>query len=154
MADVVIGTFCKLYYNKTSDYGGTGTYASPEWVEIKCRSVNVALEKTEIDISERGVNWKASKGGMKSAGCDIEAYWKNGDAGFTALKDSYLDDTSIELLALTGDIDASAGGTGSEGPRMTCDVFNFSRNEGMDEAVTATVNAKPNGTRDVEWYEV
>ena len=65
--------------------------------------------------------------------------WDTADAGFTAIKDAFFNNTPIEFAALDGDV-ATAG---SQGLRATMAITNFSRNEPLEKAITVSVTAKP-----------
>ena len=64
---------------------------------------------------------------------------KPGDAGFTAIKDAWFGNTSIEFAILDGDV----GVAGSQGLRGTFSVTKFSRSEPLEEALSVSVTAKP-----------
>lgn len=146
-----IGLDCKLYYN-------SGTYASPTWVEIvNAKDVTVPLTKGEADTSRRGTEWKTRRGTLKDASIDFQLVQEDGDAAFTALLNSFLNNTPIELLALNGPV----GTVGSEGLRATCEVFNFQDAQALESAVVYDVSAKPTPAKDgsgnaidPEWFVV
>jgi len=73
--------------------------------------------------------------------------WIPGDAGFEAVRDSYLNDTELALLVFDGGelVD------GNQGLCANFNVFSFTRNEPLEEALTVSVNAKPSS--EIEWYE-
>lgn len=128
-----IGLNCKLYRN-------TGTYGTPTWVEIvNARDVTVPLSKGEADTSRRGSSWKTRKGTLKDASIDFQLIQDDGDASFTALLDSFLNGTPIDLLVLDGAIADPA----AQGLRATCEVFNFQEGQPLENAVTFDVSAKP-----------
>jgi hypothetical protein len=139
-----IGLECKLYYN-------TGTYASPTWVEIvNARDVTIPLTKGEADTSRRGSTWRTRRGTLKDASIDFQIVQKDGDATFTALLNSYINGTPIELLALNG----ATTDTAAEGLRATCEVFNFQDAQALESAVVYDVSAKPTTSANPPaWYE-
>ena len=67
-------------------------------------------------------------------------------AGFTAIKNSYFNNTAISLLIL----DAATGGQGLDADFM---VTKFTREEPLDEAIVVKVTAKPTlSTRSPSWH--
>ncbi len=60
--------------------------------------------------------------------------WDTADAGFTAIKDAFFNNTEIGLQVLDG-----AAGSGLE---ADFSITNFSRNEQLEEALTVSVTAK------------
>lgn len=128
-----IGLECKLYRN-------TGTYAAPVWSEMKnVKDVTVPMTKGEADTSRRGTTWKTRKGTMKDASIDFKLVQEDGDTHYTALLDSYVNGTAIELLALNGPV-ATAG---SQGLRAYVEVFNFQDSQALESAVEYDVSCKP-----------
>jgi hypothetical protein len=72
--------------------------------------------------------------------------WDTADAGFTAIKNSYFNNTAISLLIL----DAATGGQGLDADFM---VTKFTREEPLDEAIVVKVTAKPTlSTRSPTWH--
>jgi len=134
-------------------YRNTGDYASPVWVEISnVKDVSLSLEKGEADVSSRANNgWKATVGTLRDGSVEFEMIWDSEDPGFAAIKDSYFLDTPIELAVMDGDVAVS----GSQGLRASFSVLNFSRNEPLEESMTAQVTVKPTySEHPPEWMEV
>ncbi len=140
-----IGLECKLYYN-------SGTYSVPVWNEVvNAKDVTVPLTKGEAETSRRGTTWKTRKGTLKDASIDFQLVQEDNDAAFTALLDSYINSTPIELLALNGPIDE----VGSQGLRAVCEVFNFQDGQALESAVQYDVSCKPTpAANDPSWYVV
>ena len=141
-----LGMNAKLYRN-------TGTYEAPVWAEMpNVKDANLNLETGEADVTTRGnAGWKATLATLKSGSIEFEAVWDNEDDGFSALQQAYFGNQTIEIAAMDGDITAS----GSEGLRATMSVTNFSRNEPLEEAITANVTLKPAyAVNAPEWMEV
>jgi len=104
------------------------------------RDVTLNLEAGEADVTTRGnAGWRATLATLKDGSIEFEAVWDNEDDGFTALQQAYFGNQTIEIAAMDGDITAP----GSEGLRATMSVTNFSRNEPLEEAITANVTVKP-----------
>lgn len=145
MSTVPLGLDAKLYRN-------TGTYDSPNWVVIgNARDVTLNLTKGEADVTTRANNgWRATRGTLKDASIDFQMVWNPSDAGFAAIRDAFFGNTSIEIMALSGDKDDAE----SEGLRATCDVFSFTRNEALEDALTVDVSLKPTyATNAPTWIE-
>lgn len=129
-----LGLDAKLYRN-------TGTYATPTWNEIpNVRDLTLSLEAGEADVTTRGNNgWRASVATLKDGSIEFEMVWDTADDDFAAIRDAFLNNTSIELAVMDGPITQS----GSQGLRATCMITGFSRNEALEEAITVSVTAKP-----------
>ena len=139
-----VGLSCKLYYN-------TGSYASPVWAEIDlARDVTLNLEASEADASSRASTWREFLQALKDASIEFDMLYDAADTAWTAIMDAFLNGTAIEILALDGD----SATTGTEGLRATCQVFNCSRNEPLEETVTNSVVIKPTPNADAApaWY--
>jgi len=129
---VKLGLDAKLFRN-------TGTYQSPTWTEIgNVRDVTLNLETSEADVTTRANNgWRATVATLKDASIEFEMVWDSADANFTAMREAFLNNTSVELAVLDGP--AASG----QGLRATCMVTKFSRNEPLEEAITVSVTVKP-----------
>lgn len=142
----VLGLAAKLYRN-------TGTYASPTWTEItNVKDVTVTMEKGEADVTTRAADgWVQTAATLKNMTIEFQMVWNPGDAGFEAIKDAFMDNTAVELLALDG----ASDDVGAQGPRASCDVFSFTRGEPLAEALTVDVTCKPTLSDNApEWFEV
>lgn len=143
---IKLGMEAKLYRN-------TGDFATPVWVELSnVKDLTLSLEKGEADVTTRANGgWRALAGTLKDGSIEFEMVWDTQDTGFTAIKDAWFNDTPIEFAVMDGDITAS----GSQGLRATMEVFNFSRNEPLEEAVTVSVTIKPTYAANApQWMEV
>src|SRR5687767_3650409 len=122
-------------------YRNTGTYAAPTWNELKnIRDLTLSLEKGEADVTTRGNNgWRAIVATLKDASVEFELVWDTTDDDFIAIRDSYLNNTVLELAIMDGDITTS----GSQGLRASFMVTNFSRGEPLEEAMLVSVTVKP-----------
>jgi len=129
-----LGLEAKLYRN-------TGTYGTPSWNEItNVKDLTLNLDKGEADVTTRGNNgWKATVATLKDASIEFDMVWDTADADFTAIKDAWLNNTTIELVALDGDIAVA----GHQGLRATMMVTKFSRKESLEEALMVSVSVKP-----------
>ena len=133
-------------------YRNTGTYATPTWDLIgNVKDLTLSLEKDETDVTTRASGgWKEFVDGMKDATIEFGMLWDTGDADFTAIKDAFTGNTSIEVLVLDGLV-ATAG---SQGLRVTCMVKSFTRNENLGEALMVDVSLRPvkNANAAPAWY--
>jgi predicted secreted protein len=144
---LVLGMNAKIYYN-TSGSGGGGT-----WVEMgNVTDVTLNLERGEADVTTRSNNgWRATVGTLKDGSVEFEMIWDTTDAGFTAIKNAYFSDGTIGLTILDGDISS----IGSQGLRGDFAITNLSRSEPLEEAVKASVTAKPTySATPATWYTV
>lgn len=129
-----LGMDAKLYRN-------TGTYASPTWTEItNVKDVTLNLEKGEADVTTRANNgWRATVGTLKDASIEFQMVWDTADAGFDAIRQAFFSNSAIEFAVMDGVISSPD----SEGLRATFDIFNFTRNEALEEAIMVDVTIKP-----------
>ena len=132
-----LGKDAKLYY------GAAGATATNELTTA--RDVTLNLQKGEADATTRGNGgWKATKAALKDASVEFEMLWDDADAGFTALKNAFINDTAIALAILDG-----AGGHGLDADFV---LINFSRSELLEDMITVSVTAKPTyETRSPAW---
>lgn len=132
-----IGLNCKLYRNTAT---GANAYTTPTWVELtNVRDVTIPMTKAEADTSRRGSTWKTRKGTLKDASIDFQLMHDDGDTGFAALLDSYVNGTPIDMLALDGAINDG----NAQGLRATVEVFNFQPGQPLEGAVMYDVSCKP-----------
>ena len=129
-----LGMDAKLYRN-------TGTYAAPTWVEVSnVKDVTLNLEKGEADVTTRAnQGWRATVGTLKDASIEFQMVWDTVDAGFDAIRQAFFNNTPLEFAVMDGDITDPD----SEGLRATFDIFNFTRNEALEEAIMVDVSIKP-----------
>ena len=129
-----LGMDAKLYRN-------TGTYAAPTWVEVSnVKDVTLNLEKGEADVTTRAnQGWRATVGTLKDASIEFQMVWDTVDAGFDAIRQAFFNNTPLEFAVMDGDITDPD----SEGLRATFDIFNFTRNEALEEAILVDVSIKP-----------
>ena len=127
---IKLGMDAVLNY-KTGGVGGGGS-----WTELsKVKDVTLSLETGEADITTRANSgWRATVGTLKEASVEFEMVWDTADAGFTAIKDAFFNNTEIGLQVLDG-----ASGSGLE---ADFSITNFSRSEQLEEALTVSVTAK------------
>jgi len=131
---IKLGMDAKLYRN-------TGDYATPVWVEVSnVKDVTLNLEKGEADVTTRANGgWRATVGTLKDASIEFQMVWDTVDAGFDAIRQAFFNNTALEFAVMDGDITDPD----SEGLRATFDIFNFTRNEALEEAILVDVSIKP-----------
>ena len=99
------------------------------------KDVTLNLETGEADVTTRANNgWRAMVATLKSASVEFEMVWDTGDNGFKAIKDAFFGNTAIGMQILDG----AAG----QGLQADFSITNFSRKEGLEEALTVSVTAK------------
>jgi hypothetical protein len=141
-----LGLDAKAYRNK-------GTYDTPQWSEItNIKDVTLNLTSGEADVSTRGAGgWKATAKTLKDASVDFNMVWDPENEDFAAIKDSYFNNTTIDLFFLDGSVSSA----GSQGLRAVCNVMQFTRNEPLEEALTVNVQVKPAyGSNHPTWVQV
>jgi predicted secreted protein len=129
-----LGMDAKLYRN-------TGSFGSPTWTEVtNVKDLTLNLEKGEADVTTRANGgWRATVGTLKDASIEFQMVWDTTDASFAALQQAFFGNTNIEFAIMDGDMADST----SEGLRATFDIFNFTRNEALEEAIMVDVTIKP-----------
>jgi len=129
-----LGMNAKLYYSATS---GTALASLTEMTAVK--NVTVNLDAAEADVTTRGNSgFRANAKTLKECGIDFDYQYTSDDSILTDLRNAWLNDTQIELAALTDD----QGTGGAEGPKGTFDVVSISRNEDLEEAITHSISCK------------
>ncbi len=121
-------------------YRNTGTYEAPTWAEVpNVKDVTMNLESGEADVTTRAnAGWRATVATLKEGTVEFEMVWDTEDAGFTAIKDAYFNNTPIEMAVMDGAIATP----GSQGLRASFSVISFSRKEALEEALTVSVTLK------------
>jgi predicted secreted protein len=127
---IKLGMDAKLFH-KVGGQGGGGS-----WTELtNVRDVTLSLEAGEADLTTRANSgWRATVATLKEASVEFEMVWDTADAGFTAIKNAYLNNDMIGLQVLDGD-----AGQGLQADFM---ITAFSRSEPLEEGITVSVTAK------------
>ncbi len=144
---VKLGLDAKLYFC-AAGIGGT-----PTWTELtNVKNVTLSLQKGEADVTTRANNgWKATAGTLKEGSIEFEMVWDTEDAGFTAIKDAYFNNTLIGLAVMDGGITTA----GSQGLWADCSITDFSRDEPLEDAISVKVTAKPTYSANApEWKTI
>ena len=126
----------RLGFEGTLMYKAGGQGAGGNWAELtNCKDVTLNVEKGEADATTRANDgWKATVAALKDGSIEWEMVWDTDDAGFTAIKDSFFDDTIIGLQVLDTD--------GGEGLQADFMITNFSRAEALEDVMKVSVTAK------------
>ncbi len=130
---LVLGLNAKAYRN-------SGTWASPTWEIISnLKDVTINLEAGDADVTTRaGGGFRQSVATLKDGSVDFQMVWDTSDDGFTAFKNAFFNNTSIECSFMDGLIAT----TGSQGLHADFSVTNFSRSEALEEALMVDVSLK------------
>jgi predicted secreted protein len=124
---IKLGMDAKLNYKASG--GGAWTALS------NVKDVTLNLETGEADVTTRANNgWRALVATLKAASVEFEMVWDTADLGFKAIKDAFFDNTAISLQILDG--------TAGQGLQADFSITNFTRKEGLEEAITVSVTAK------------
>src|SRR5688572_3094969 len=129
-----LGMDAKLYRN-------AGSFGSPIWTEVtNVKDLTLNLEKGEADVTTRANGgWRATVGTLKDASIEFQMVGDTVDAGFDAIRQAFFNNAPLEFAVMDGDITDPD----SEGLRATFDIFNFTRNEALEEAIMVDVSIKP-----------
>lgn len=143
MTTPILGKECKVYYGAKD----AALIALSELLHVK--DASPSLEAGEADVTTRSSGgWREKLSSLKDLSADIEIIFHAGDAGYKALRDAYLNGTTLCLALLTGANDEA----GAEGPRFNASVSKMDRGEGLEEGVTVKFSVKNAGF--LAWEEV
>ena len=137
----ITGESCKLYRTTSLADTQDATIDAASWTLIDNvkGDLTLNLERSTADASTRaGVGWRGNIPTLGDGGVEFEMLWDQGgaDANFTALKDAFLNKTTMPLAIMDGDINTD----GTQGLVAFYHVSNFSRNEPLEDVVTASVS--------------
>lgn len=128
MADVIqLGLNCKLYY------GAVG--ATPNTLLTNVKDVSVNVTSGEADATTRAAGgWRISVSTLFEGELTFEMNKLPSDTGYKAIRTAFITKAPIAMAALD-----------SVGDGLDADwvITNFSENQGLEEAVTISVTAKP-----------
>ena len=140
MAEYLLGMNAKLYRGAAvaPDSAFLGYSALSELTNAK--DVTLNLDAAEADVTSRAnAGWKAIAAALREMSVDFDMVWKPGDAGFNAVRDTYLDSTKVIELAI---LDQAKTVSGAQGPQGFFVITSFNRAEPLADAVTVKVTAK------------
>ncbi|QOJ16286.1 MAG: hypothetical protein HRU76_01155 [Phycisphaeraceae bacterium] len=126
----------KLGMEAALKYKAGGQAGGGSWTALgNTRDVTLNLEAGEADVTTRAnAGWRATVATLKEASVEFEMVWDTADAGFTAIKNAFFNNTVIGLQVLDG--------TSGQGLQADFSITNFSRSEALEEAITVSVTAK------------
>lgn len=147
-----------IQYNATFPETG-GAWATLKGVE----DATLVLEDEDVELNVRDMaGFKSSFKGLRDWSVEFDLLWDPLEAGFTAIRDAYLNAAATEAAACIGlrILDGIvAGDQGVEGPY---NIMKFTRGEPRGDMMVVSVVAKPARVRKVDgslagpptWYTV
>ncbi len=149
-----LGMNGKLYYlamGTRAAWPATGAPSNLTEIDI-VGDVTLNLSAGEANINFRGnAGYRATVATLKEASVEFTMVYDTSKATFTALRDAFLNGTTIALAVLDGDKDTD----GTQGFWADFTVLNFPRGEAMEEAMAINVTVKPTYSDvDPEWVTV
>lgn len=130
----IVGLDCKIYLNTGA------SYAAPTWTECKfVQDATMNLSWEEADTSTRGSSFRSAKASIGVLEVTGTALRDKADTAFTAFDAAARGKTVIDILVLDGPYNLD----GSEGYRFDGQIFNWSRNEALADAVAHDFTIKP-----------
>ena len=139
MADFKLGMNAKAYFENAA----TGIQNLDELTNVK--DLTLTMEAADTDITTRANSgWRATAQTLKEASAEFEMVYKDVDTGFDALKDAFLNNTTLEMAFLTGarSTDGVTPIVGSDGLYGEWSVTSFPINQPLEEAITVPVTVK------------
>lgn len=126
-----------LGYAAILNYKAGGQDAGGAWTPLtNCRDLTLNASSEEADVTTRAAGgWKQTEPTQKALKVEFDMVWDEGDAGFAAIRDAWLNDTQLGVQVLS----AAAG----EGPQFDGKVFEFKRNEPVAGDITVSVVIQP-----------
>ena len=147
MPNYLLGTEAGIYFS--TDIDDTPPALGTMTEMTNTTEVTLNLTAGEADVTTRANNgWRATAATLREAQADWTMIWKPGDAGFEAVRDTYLASSEIHLAVL----DQKSNISTAQGLKGNFTITNFTRNEQLEEALTVSVTAKL--SRFDEWTEV
>jgi len=136
----VLGLDCKAYYNDV-DAGGSGTIASPNWLELDViKDVTLNLAMAEADVTTRAAGGiEIMEPSLLQISVSAMLKWLNNDTQCTLLWDAFFARTALDLMILTGE----STDTNAVGVRGDFKVLGFPRKEELATAVEIDLTLKP-----------
>jgi hypothetical protein len=118
------GRLAKTYLN-------TGTNATPVFAEAKfIKDLKLPLSKGEVSLEDRDSKWKKMLAGLSEVGLSgtYNKRRNKTDAIWTALMDSYLNDTPLQFYIM----DAPIADSGAYGFKAYFQVFSLEKTEELE----------------------
>lgn len=132
-----------------------GAWGTPSWSDVDIvESAKLSLGKDTTESKTR----KNRRDGVKRYiaivkdwSVDVQMQFSTTDTHFVAIRDAYLNDTTVDIVALIG---ANAD-SGSEGPRAEWLVTDLAVDEPLDSEATVSFKLVPaESTNAPIWYTV
>jgi predicted secreted protein len=124
-----LGIKAKMYF------GEAGTTGVPTGELSNVTDVTITLDASEADVTTRDNDgFRATIAGLKECTIEFDMLYLPDDAGFKAIRTTWLESKQIHLAALTS--------KNGEGPVGDFSVTGFSRSESLEEAIKYSVTAK------------
>ena len=121
-------------------YYNSATYASPTWVEIEViQDVQLGMTKAEKVLDFRGNNFSINRGLLKNANIVLTCHQVVEDAFLGVVQAAFFANTEVEVALMDG----ATNDAKSEGLRVTCEVFEFSRSEAIADTLMWNIVLKP-----------
>jgi predicted secreted protein len=124
-----LGIKAKMYF------GEAGKSGVPTGELSNVTDVTITLDASEADVTTRDNDgFRATIAGLKECTIEFDMLYLPDDAGFKAIRTTWLDSAQIHLAALTSEH--------GEGPVGDFSITGFSRSESLEEAIKYSVTAK------------
>ena len=117
------------------------SWASPTWNATELvRDATLNLERSEFDATVRGMGgFEASEPTTTKAELTFQLLYEPADTDYLAFETAFQTGAAIDMAVLDGPTSTP----GSKGLRAKWKIFKFQRNEGLRDALTVDVTAKP-----------
>lgn len=138
-----LGMEARMYFSPTG-------LIPPTWINLlNVKDVTLNLEAGEADVTTRMNNgWRATLATLKEGSVEFEMVWDPDEPGFWEIQNAYFGNVPIALAVMDGDIQTP----GTQGLVAYFTITNLTRSEPLEEAITASVTAKPTySTYPAQW---
>ena len=131
----------KLGLNAVCYFKVGGVSATGEWQPLSnIKDLTLDLQTGEADVTTRAAKgWRLKIGTLKEASIEFEMLWDVSDPSFSAVKNAFFTNALIGILALDGPITV----VGNEGLMTDASVLSLTRDEKLEDAITAKVKLVP-----------
>ena len=141
----------KLGWKGKLYYGTAGTTPTPsESNEVdECKNVTANINKGEVDATLRKHGgYQSYIGGLRLTSFEFSIPTDKASTQYQLFRDAFLNDTVISILGLDEE--------GGEGPDMDVEVFDFSRDEPIDDIMMTKIKLLPSAraSRKPDWHGV
>lgn len=134
-------------------YVNAGTYATPNWQELKSvvdATVNVPAE--EIEATRRGDAFTGTLPGANNLSVEVTCLWDTSDSVLMGIIDAALNGQSKDIAVL----DKPVGTSGAQGPRGYFYIHGLTRVEARNQALQVRFTLRPaaDASDAMIWMEV